>query len=290
MPPSNKKQSKSKPAKRINSSSLPLSTDPPLTGTDYTASFATFICLADLSDIKHFCEAAGSSQESINLRAFWGRAFAEGRKVGQKEEYNRGYDAGYNEGYSDACEKDYEAGLATSTKAGVSTTEIGTQTTICMQTTPEMNTPVTTVSISTQTNPTTSAATSESSAPSKNEKNSKTQPISENLTNITVFSSATPSMTIVNPVEPSTTTTALEAGPTTVVCIPNQPKVEKPPIFGGLYTPPPIPADSAGVRRSPPYSGSVTLGQYWRSLPESAGVRQTGPGLSPADSGRLDLH
>ena len=53
-------------------------------------------------------------------------AFAEGKKARQEEEYNRGYAAGYNEGYSDACEKDYEAGLT----ASVSTTEMGTQTTI----------------------------------------------------------------------------------------------------------------------------------------------------------------
>jgi hypothetical protein len=84
-----------------------------------------FIGLADLSDIKRFFEAVESSQESFNLKVFWGRAFAEGRKVGQKEEYDRGFNAGYNEGYSDACEKDYEAGLAANTS--VSTTEIGTQ-------------------------------------------------------------------------------------------------------------------------------------------------------------------
>src|SRR5882762_1725190 len=119
MSPSNKKQSKAKPATSkcatVPSSSPPLSTDPQLTGTDYTASFATFISLANLSDIKSFCEAAASSQEGFNLKVFWGRAFAEGKKVGQKEEYDRGY----NEGYSDACEKDYEAGLAAN--ASVST-------------------------------------------------------------------------------------------------------------------------------------------------------------------------
>ena len=126
MSPSNKKKSKPKPTKHavITSSSPPLSTPP--TVTDYTTSFATFISVADLSDIKRFCEAAGSSQEGINLKVFWGRAFAEGRKVGQEEEYNRGFNAGYNEGYSEACEKDYEAGL--SANASVSTTEIGTQT------------------------------------------------------------------------------------------------------------------------------------------------------------------
>jgi hypothetical protein len=100
--------------------------------TNYTTSFATFICQADLSDVKRFCDATGLSQEGINLKAFWVRAFKEGRKVGQEEEYNRGYNAGYNEGYSDAGEKDYDsyeagftAGLAAN--ASVSTTEIGTQ-------------------------------------------------------------------------------------------------------------------------------------------------------------------
>jgi hypothetical protein len=131
MSPSNKKQTKSKLAKHatVTSSSPPLSADPPFTGVDNTASFATFISLADLSDIKSFFEAAGSSQESVNLKVFWGRAFAEGRKAakaGQEEEYNRGFNAGYNEGYSEACEKDYDAGLAAD--AIVSTTEIGTQT------------------------------------------------------------------------------------------------------------------------------------------------------------------
>jgi hypothetical protein len=94
MSPSNKKKCKSKSAKHntvdtvaSESSSPLLSTDP--LPTNYTISFATFICQADLSDIKHFCEAAGSSQEGINLRIFWGRAFAEGKKVGQEEEYNQ---------------------------------------------------------------------------------------------------------------------------------------------------------------------------------------------------------
>jgi hypothetical protein len=129
MSPSNKKQSKSKLAKcatsTVTSSLPPLSTDSPLTGADYTDSFATFISLANLSDIKYFFEAAGSSRESINLKVLWGRAFAEGRKVGNEEEYSRGFNAGFNEGYSEACEKDYEAGLTANTI--VSTMEIGTQ-------------------------------------------------------------------------------------------------------------------------------------------------------------------
>ena len=108
---------------------LPAATDKitsePLS-TNYSTSFAMFISQAELSDIKRFFEAVGSSQESINPKIFWGRAFAEGKKARQEEEYNRGYAAGYNEGYSDACEKDYEAGLT----ASVSTTEMGTQTAI----------------------------------------------------------------------------------------------------------------------------------------------------------------
>ena len=125
MSPSNKKQSKTKSAKcATKTMSSPLLSTP-LTGTDYITSFATFISLANLSDIKHFCEAAGSSQEGINLKFFWEHVFAEGKKVGQEEEYNQGYNAGYNEGYSDACKKDYEAGLGAN--SSVSTTEIGTQ-------------------------------------------------------------------------------------------------------------------------------------------------------------------
>ena len=105
---------------------MPLSTDPlPTNYATVATSFAMFISHANLSDIKLFFEAAGSSQESTNLKIFWGRAFAEGKKVGQKEEYDRGYSVGYNEGYSEACEKDYEAGLAENTS--VSTAEIGTQ-------------------------------------------------------------------------------------------------------------------------------------------------------------------
>jgi hypothetical protein len=65
---------------------VPLSTDP--LPTNYATSFALFISQADLSDIKLFFEAAGSSQESTNLKIFWGRGFAEGKKVGQKEEYD----------------------------------------------------------------------------------------------------------------------------------------------------------------------------------------------------------
>jgi flagellar biosynthesis/type III secretory pathway protein FliH len=125
MSPSNKKKSKARPTKQasITSSSPPPSTDP--LPTDYTADFAAFIRLADLSDIQHFCEAASSSREGINLGVFWQRAFAEGQKVRQEEEYERGFASGYNDGYTDACEKDYEATLALYTK--VSTTEIGTQ-------------------------------------------------------------------------------------------------------------------------------------------------------------------
>src|ERR1700678_267447 len=123
MSPSNKKKGKATKHTTIVSSSHPLSTDP--LPTDYTDDFATFIRLADLSDIQHFCEAASSSREGINLGVFWQRAFAEGQEVRQEEEYERGFASGYNDGYSDACEKDYEATLALYTK--VSTTEIGTQ-------------------------------------------------------------------------------------------------------------------------------------------------------------------
>ena len=112
----------SPPSLSANSTPIPSISSSP---SPHAIEFATFIALADPSDIKLFFEALKSSQESTNLKVFWGRAFKEGRKVGQKEEYDRGYDAGYNEGYSDVCEKDYEAGLAANTS--VSTTEIGTQ-------------------------------------------------------------------------------------------------------------------------------------------------------------------
>ena len=98
MSPSNKKKSKARPTKQasITSSSPPPSTDP--LPTDYTADFAAFIRLADLSDIQHFCEAASSSREGVNLGVFWQRAFAEGQKVRQEEEYERGFASGYNDG------------------------------------------------------------------------------------------------------------------------------------------------------------------------------------------------
>jgi hypothetical protein len=83
MSPSNKKKSKAAKHTTIISSSHPLSTDP--LPTDYTADFATFIRLADPSDIQHFCEAAASTQDGANLMLFWKRAFDEGRKVGYKE-------------------------------------------------------------------------------------------------------------------------------------------------------------------------------------------------------------
>ena len=83
MSPSNKKKSKAAKHTTIISSSHPLSTDP--LPTDYTADFATFIRLADPSDIQHFCETAASTQDGVNLMLFWKRAFEEGRKVGYKE-------------------------------------------------------------------------------------------------------------------------------------------------------------------------------------------------------------
>src|ERR1700678_2332964 len=40
-----------------------------------TIDFATFICIAGLSDIEQFCEAAASTQDGANLKLFWKRAF-----------------------------------------------------------------------------------------------------------------------------------------------------------------------------------------------------------------------
>src|ERR1700678_2576626 len=104
--PSNKKRSKTKPVVPTPSSGLvqPLHTEtttitpiatvpgnqhPTTTFSDppspTTIDFATFICIAGLSDIEQFCEAAASTQDGANLKSFWKRAFDEGRKVGYKE-------------------------------------------------------------------------------------------------------------------------------------------------------------------------------------------------------------
>jgi hypothetical protein len=71
--------------------------------TNDAANFARFINQADLTDIKHFLKAAGSSQEAFNLTTLWVHAFAERRKVKQAEEYTDGYEAGYQD-----CERQYK--------------------------------------------------------------------------------------------------------------------------------------------------------------------------------------
>jgi hypothetical protein len=116
-------------ASEINSTPIPqTSTSPPF-------DFDFFIRNADIINIHGFLTSVSSTADGQNLKLLWERAFAEGKKVRQEEEYDRGFNAGYNEGYSDAgekdyeaCEKFYEAGLAAN--ASVSTTEVGTQTTI----------------------------------------------------------------------------------------------------------------------------------------------------------------
>ena len=63
-------------------------TEPKPLPTNNTISFALFVSQADLADIDRFFKVAGSSQETLNLKLFWGRAFAEGKKVGREEQYN----------------------------------------------------------------------------------------------------------------------------------------------------------------------------------------------------------
>jgi hypothetical protein len=90
-----------------------------------------------------------------------------------------------------------------------------------------------------------SLATPQSLVPFENEKNSKIHPTSENSPNIMVLSSLSLSITILNPLECSTTTTVLETRPTTVSFpkkLEKLEKLEKPPIF--TQTTPPTLAHS----------------------------------------------
>jgi flagellar biosynthesis/type III secretory pathway protein FliH len=56
---------------------------------------------ADLADIKCFFKAAGSGQESFNLKTLWVGAFREEKKAKQEEAYECGYKAGYKAGHQE---------------------------------------------------------------------------------------------------------------------------------------------------------------------------------------------
>ena len=184
----------------------------------------------------------------VNLRVFWGCAFAEGKKVGQEEEYNWGCNARYNEGYSKACEKDYEAGLAAN--ASVSTAELRTQTTI--------NAPkVSTTDASSQMDPpattTTSTATQTNSLPTpiiadlpsspmltatllnvttnkKNMKTGTTETTSQTSQNSIFFFPKTSSVSASISPAPSPNPTPFEMHPETANSMGNHQKFEKSPI------------------------------------------------------------
>jgi hypothetical protein len=89
-------------------------------------------------------------------------------------------------------------------------------------------------SISTQTNPIMFAVTSQSPEPFKN---SKTHSTSKSSPIITVIPLSTPSTTILNPVECSTTTTALETRPMTISFTQKLEKLNIPSIFLPKITP-----------------------------------------------------
>ena len=90
--------------------------------------------------------------------------------------------------------------------------------------------PVTsTTSVSTQTNPTTFAVTSQSPAPSENGQNTKTHPISEISAKLPIFSSPTLSTTTLNPAAHSKTNTASETQLTTAIFMKSHPKIKKSP-------------------------------------------------------------
>ena len=231
MSPTNKKKhSKSKTATTTPEIS------PPDMSSHTRIAFRDFIELADVDTINTFLAATTSTLESVNLELLWKRAYKEGLENGQKaiqpilqrvrgkleEKFEkgvaRGMDIRREEGYTVAKEAfdrmlvELEARDTPKVSTGDANIQtdspIATTTPVSTQTDPPATA---TTSVSIQTSPTTFAATSHSQMLSENAKNL------ENLLNhseippkLAVFSPQTPSVTTLDPIEPSTTTTALK--------------------------------------------------------------------------------
>jgi hypothetical protein len=183
MSPSNKKQSKAKPAKPATSSvptseiaqqkeiapATSASRDDAHSSADTSLSFFSFILAATTEDIEKFLAFAATTPEGMNLQHLWRRAYKEGYKNAKKvvlqdvekrleakyeEGIERGMDLGREEGYTvakgafDSMIEKIKAREAPKTN----TTNVDTQTDIP---------PTTTTFIFTKTNPTTFAAMSQ---------------------------------------------------------------------------------------------------------------------------------
>jgi hypothetical protein len=131
--------------------------------------FREFIELADLNAIKVFITTASSSPEGENLKLLWGRAFKEGliaghQLYGKTEErmkeihvdaYEEGFQAGYNEGrrdeYGDWAIDGH--GMHCGYQATIPCDDYGTQIEPATSSIITENSPRTTVTVSTQTDP-----------------------------------------------------------------------------------------------------------------------------------------
>ena len=205
-------------------------------------SFFDFITLATIEDIRSFLQLASTTPDGKNLENLWRRAHGEGYEKGRKsllrnlekkmedkfeEGVERGMNLGREQGYTVAKEgfDSIIKALKAKDTPRISTSDSGMQ----------MNPPVTiSMSVGTQTSPTTCVATSQSPAPFENRKNAKIGSPSCNFSKIpsysTVFSSPMPSVTSTNSATSSTITIAPETRSTTTNFTPKHQKVEISPI------------------------------------------------------------
>ena len=207
-----------------------------------TESFFDFITLATIEDIRSFLQLASTTPEGKNLKNLWRRAHGEGYEKGRKsllwdlekkmedkfeEGVKRGMNLGREQGYTVAKEgfNSIIKELKAKDTPKTNTSDSG------MQTDP----PVTiSMSVSTQTSPTTCVTTSQSLAPFGNQKNAKIGLTSGNLSKIsshnTIFSAPMPSVTSTKSSTSSTIKTALKTRSTMTNFTPNHQKVEISPI------------------------------------------------------------
>ena len=231
-----KKSSKNQP-KRPSTTDFNNAAPPAVTTTNQpvSISFLNFITIATTENFKKFLKFAATTPEGENLVYLWKHAYEDGFENGRKsllqdlgremaekfeEGVEKGMDLGREEGYTIAKEAFDKMVMKLKTREAPKASTVDAN----AQTDPPA---ITTMSISTQTNPTMFAVVSPSPAPFENRENSKIHSTSENLPNITVISSSAPPIAILNPVECSTTTTAFETCPTTTGCTQ---KLEKHPI------------------------------------------------------------
>jgi hypothetical protein len=163
----------------------------------------------------------------------------------------RGMDLGHEEGYTvakEAFDRMVEVLKAREDPKKASTSDSGTQmdppasyNTISVQ----VSAPLTSYSTSgTQTSPTTCIASPQSPTFSQNRKNAKIHYTSEISPNTAIFSSQTLSATALDPLEPSTSTTALKSRSATADSAEKREKVENSPIQVFTPTTPKLPSST----------------------------------------------